>query len=261
LIISVDSGQKLNIAVTLSVRSAQNTILLSQSGLTFNVSAQGASPLAQSFGILNIGQGSMNWAASATTLGSPSGWLSVDQTTGTVAQAFTDVSFVNVTVDPSKFRTAGIYYGQVQVTSGTADNSPQSVSIVVNVLAPRVSPGPEIRPSALVFAGPAGSILQEQDIVIAEPQADTFISGIVSDSQSGPPFRYNPATAAIQPGSPATIHFYPDLGGLSPGSVSRSTITLQFKSGVARTISVLAVVGQNGPQPAAEAVAPSPTYV
>ncbi len=188
----------------------------------------------------------MDWTASVSSLGSTSGWISIDKMRGTVTQPFTDVSFVNVTVDPSRFPAAGIYYGQVQVASTTADNLSQSVSIVVNVLAPDVSPGPELRPSALVFTGPAGSILPEQDVVVAEPKADSFISGVISDSPSGAPFRYNPPTADVQPGSPATIHVYPDFSGLSPGSVNQSTITLQFKGGVARTVSVLTVAVPGG---------------
>jgi hypothetical protein len=109
IIVSSSVGN-LTVPVTLAVSAVQQTILLSQTGLTFTGVAQGGSPLPQSFGILNTGQGSMNWSASATTLSGGS-WLTIDQQSGTVATPFTSVSLVNVTVNTAGL-AAGNYYGQ-----------------------------------------------------------------------------------------------------------------------------------------------------
>jgi hypothetical protein len=84
----------------MSISAAQQKILLSQAGLSFTAVAQAWPPLPRNFGILNQGQGSLNWTASTSTLsGGP--WLSLDVNSGTVARPLLDVSLVNVNIDPS----------------------------------------------------------------------------------------------------------------------------------------------------------------
>src|SRR5579871_3251791 len=92
-------GKNLAIPVTMSVSPPTATILLSQSALSFTAVAQGGVPLPQNFGILNIGQGSMSWVASASTL-SGGGWLHISPLNGTVNRPYLDVSLVDVSIDP-----------------------------------------------------------------------------------------------------------------------------------------------------------------
>ena len=81
---SATTGDSITVPVTMSITTAQQKILLSQTGLTFTAVQQGGAPLPQSFGILNTGKGSMGWSASVSTLSGGS-WLSIDQPSGTVA--------------------------------------------------------------------------------------------------------------------------------------------------------------------------------
>jgi len=68
--------------------------------LSFTAVAQGGVPLPQNFGILNKGQGSMNWNATAATL-SGGNWLQISPSNGTVQRPYLDISLVNVLIDPS----------------------------------------------------------------------------------------------------------------------------------------------------------------
>jgi hypothetical protein len=152
-----DTGQQIHVPVTLALSPPLQKILLSQTGLSFTAVAQGGAPLSQSFGILNIGQGSMDWTATVRTLSGGSGWLRVDPASGTVARPFTDVSLVNVSVDASRL-TAGDYYGQIQVRSPGAPNSPQTIFVVLSVLPPGSNPGPEVRPQRPDLHGTRGRV-------------------------------------------------------------------------------------------------------
>src|SRR5258706_6574352 len=213
--------------VTLGVSAPPQKILLSQTGLTFTAVAQGGLPLPQSFGILNIGQGSLSWTATATTLSGASGWLKVDATSGNVSTPFRDVSLVNVLIDPSRL-PAGEFYGQIQVRAAGASNSPQTISMVLSMLPPGPKPGPEIRPTGLIFTGVAGASPGSQDVQIGNPsgQATDYVSGLIGTGLS-----FLPTNATVQPSQPMLLRVFPDFSSFSGGRIQRGTITLQFTDG------------------------------
>jgi len=189
----------------------------------------------------------MSWTAAPTTLSAASGWLAIDPATrsGTVTQPFTDVSIVNVRIDSSGL-SPGDYYGQIQVKS-IATNSPQSVSVALTILPPDSRLAPELRPTGLIFTGPAGLTPGSQDVQIGNPaaQATDYLSGII-----GSGFSIQPSNATVQPNQPATLRVYPDFSTLAPATVQRGTITLQFSDGTPKTVSVLTVVASDGRGPA-----------
>jgi hypothetical protein len=109
------AGSSITVPVTLTVSPSTAVILVSQSAMTFTAVSQGGSPLPQSFGILNVGQGSMSWTASANTL-SGGNWLEISPASGTVQTPYLDVSLVSVSINSGSLG-AGTYYGQIQVAS------------------------------------------------------------------------------------------------------------------------------------------------
>src|SRR5262249_55522142 len=131
----------------------------------FQATQGGGNPLPQRIAILNTGQGSMNWTASAQVL-SGSGWLSVSPSSGTVQRPYLDFSPVDI-----KIKTAGLapgdYFGQIQVNSTTANNGPQIIAVVLNVYPAGFQLGPELRPSGLVFIGSASNPPGSQNVMIA----------------------------------------------------------------------------------------------
>jgi uncharacterized protein (TIGR03437 family) len=239
------AGSTATVAVTLSVSASASRILLSQSGLSFTAVAQGGAPLSQSFGILNVGQGSMDWSATPSTLAGGN-WLRVSPSSGTVAQPFLDVSQVNVSIDATGL-SAGDYYGRIAIAANAA-NSPQSVTVILTVLPAGSSPGPELRPAALIFTGVAGSSPGSQDVMLAnlKPQADSFSSG-----QIGAGFSYLPVNATVAPNQPTVLRVFPDFSSLQPGAIVNGVVTLLFSDGTPRTISVLTVVAPSSATPGA----------
>ncbi len=227
----------IGIPVSLSVSAPSASILLSQSALSFTAVAQGGAPLPRVFGILNIGQGSMDWTAAVSTL-TGGNWLSVSPASGTVARPYLDVSLVNASVDPSTL-APGTYYGRIQV-SAPAVNTPQSITVILAVLPPGSALPAQVFPAGLIFTGAAGVTPGSQDVQVGNPAGTTvsFVSGII-----GTGLDYLPKNASLQPSQPTTVHVYPDFSQLSPGSIQQGTITLQFSDfSPSQTINVLTVL-------------------
>ena len=240
------AGSSVSIGVTMSVSAPTAIILVSQSGLSFTAVSQGGVPLPQNFGILNTGQGSLSWTATASTL-SGGNWLQISPSSGTVQRPYLDVSLVNVSIDPSTL-AAGTYYGRIQV-SASAANTPQVMTVILTVLPAGLSLGPQIFPTGLIFTGVAGVTPGSQDVQVGNPtgQVNSYQSGII-----GTGFSFLPTNATIQSSQPTTLRVFPDFSALTAGSLQRGTITLQFSDGSpSQTVNVLIVVAPPGSTPAA----------
>ena len=230
--------------VTFTVALPTPVILVSQAGLSFTAVSQGGAPLAQQLGILNVGTGTLNWAATASTLAGGN-WLLISPSSGTVQQPYLDVSLVNVTIDPVVLgsMTPGDYYGLIQIADASvppaAVNSPQLVTVILSVLPAGSDPGPEVSPSSLIFTGLAGASPKSQSVAIGIRKAgnDQFLSGHI-----GGGFTYSPASATVLPNQPVSLQVSPDFTALNPGEIDHGTITLQFSNGTARNIGLLTVV-------------------
>jgi uncharacterized protein (TIGR03437 family) len=245
LIGNPDTGDSISVPVTLAITAAQTKILLSQVGLTFLTVAQGGTPLPQTVGILNAGSGSMSWTAQATTL-SGSGWLSLSATSGTVASPLLDVSFVDVQVNAQSL-APGDYFGSIQVSAPGAANSPQAITVVLNVLPAGSNPGPEVRPTGLVFTGLLGSNPGSQSVNLSNlagakqlsyGSSPTYVNGTNWLS-------YLPANATIDTAIPTRIVVQPDFTQLAPG-IYRGAITIALTDGSIRTVGILSVVAPSG---------------
>jgi len=130
--LAVDSGNNLYIADGGNLRirqvqpAASPAITLSSTSIAFSLAATGSTASTQTFVLTNSGQGTLNWAAAATTTsGGP--WLSVSPATGSIlaGQAGTTIT---VTANPSGL-AAGDYYGQIQVSSPNAASPVQMVTV------------------------------------------------------------------------------------------------------------------------------------
>ncbi len=227
--------------VVLTIAVPQGSILLSQTGLMFQAVAGGGSPLNQSFGILNVGQGSLAWTLQATTL-SGGNWLNVSATSGTVNTPYTDVSSVSVGVSAASL-SPGNYYGQIAVASGGAVNSPQNITVLLVVLPAGTNPGPQVVPNGLIFTGLAGSSPGSQQILISNLTGKPFNYASGKFTTDGNNWLVQtPANATVNPNQPAAMTVASDLTSLAPG-VYRGAITLLIQEdGSIRTVNVLTVV-------------------
>ena len=241
-----DTGQTLTVGVILAVTAAPPSILLSQVGFTFTAVAQGGTVLPQSLGILNAGTGTLNYSVQASTQSGGSGWLSVSSNSGTVIRPLLDVSFIDVIVNASSL-SAGTYYGQITVSAAGASNSPQTALVVLTVLPAGSNPGPDVRPTGLVFTGALGTENPgSQNVTVADVTSNptTFGANVTYVTGAGW-IDFLPANFTVQPAAPAPIVVQPDFSQLTVG-VRRAALTVAFDDGSIRNVAILSVVAPAG---------------
>jgi trimeric autotransporter adhesin len=241
-----DTGQTLTVAVILAITSAPPKILLSQLGFTFTAVAQGGTVLPQTLGILNSGAGTLNYSVQATTQSGGSGWLSVTSSSGVVTQPLVQISDVSVNVAASQL-APGTYYGQLVVTAAGASNSPQNALVVLDVLPPGSNPGPDVRPTGLVFIGVAGEESPgSQNVTVANVTGNPINVATSVASPSAPNLIASaPTNFAVPSQTPASIVVQPDFTSLSAGQY-RVGILVYPDSGPSQTINVLSVIAPAG---------------
>ncbi len=241
---NTSTSERAEAVVIMTITASLRSILLSQTGLTF-ISVVGGGPApAQSFGVLNAGVGQMGWTASSTTLAG-GGWLAVSPASGSTDASSLTVPAVSVAVNPSGL-AAGRYYGQAEVRAAGAVNSPQYVSVVLNVLPAGSNPGALVRPSGLIFSANVGTSPGSQDVTVSNLAGSpaSFVSnGLTFDGANW--FVHAPTNAVVDPQQPVRMVVQSEPAGLGAG-VRRGVVTLLFQDGSVRTVNLLLVLVAGG---------------
>ncbi len=240
-ILDQGSNQAQTCRILISVTARALSIQLSQSGLRFTAAAAGAASPAQTFGIANAGQGPMNWSASAQTLSGPGGWLVVTPAAGvsTAGQASTPVA--TVSINPAQL-SSGQYFGSVRVVAPNAANSPQIVSVVVNVVEPVQAPAPVLSDTGVLLVGDtAAPTASTREISIANLSGKALAYVSTSSTEDGANWvSFSPPTGTLAPG-PNSIRVQGNFTGLAPG-VRRGTLRLSFADGNVETVGAVSVL-------------------
>ena len=238
------AGQTSTVAVTATVSSAKQQIVLTQSGLRFQTAAGGATPPSQSLSVFNSGAGNLNFSASASTLSGGSGWLSVSPSSGTASS--TTPGAIAVNINPSGL-AAGDYYGQVQISSPGVDNSPQTATVVLNVAANGADIGAFLSTTGLIFVAQAGGTNPAaKTVTISNPStAPLTFSASPSFAQGSNWFTVKPASGSVTSATPVQLTVQPVITGLATG-VYLGQVTLVFSDKTSRPIAVLLVVIPSG---------------
>ncbi len=250
---SSTTSQKQTIPVTLVLTAPAATILLSQTGLTFTAVVGGGNVPSQSIGVLNTGQGTMNWTAVATALDGGN-WLSVSPMAGTSTANSLQVPLTSVGVNAGGL-SAGQYTGQIAVSASGASNNPQYAIVILNVL-PRGSPLPVVvRPTGLIFASQAAAAgsLPAQTVTLATgaPADVGFASGVLT-YDGGTWLASGTNNSAVPSGGSTTVSILPNLSGLSAG-VYRGGMTVLFSDGSpSQVVDILSVVVPGSSAPSQE---------
>jgi uncharacterized protein (TIGR03437 family) len=198
----------------------------------------------QSFSVANDGLGVMNFTVGASVL-SGGAWVAVTPDSGS-ADAAGAVASVEVQVDASGL-AAGLYYGQLRLDAPGADNSPQFVSVCLNVLPAGSNPGPAVLPSSLTFTGVAGGPNPGSQTVMIYNRSPTPISFTSSRAffQGQNWFVHVPSGGTATKDQPARLIVQPSISGLTAG-VLTGALNIQFSDGSLRTIGILLVLS-SGP--------------
>ncbi len=234
------TGETLTIPVTISLAARTQRMAISQRGLLFTAVQGGGVTPAQSFAVMNAGEGAFLWQAVASTFPGASGWLTVTPDSGTSDNQAT------VRVNPDGI-APGVYYGLVRVSTSGASNSPQDVEVVLNLLPSDQNPGAVVGPSGLVFTSVArGQTPGSQTFTITNLSASParFALGVVT-LDAGSWIQAVPDRGTIPGGGSQIITVQPDPSGLVSGVYS-GQVALQVED-TTRTVRVLLVVAPSAP--------------
>ena len=240
----IETGDQIVVPATLVVPSAQRSLILSHSGLAFTSVALGGSPQPQGFAILNPGALPISWTAHSSTLSGGGGWLKVTPTAGAIGPASDEGTSITVFVKPDGL-DAGTYYGSIVVEADGAVNSPQIVSVVLNVLSPGVNSGLAVQPAGLLFIGRTDSDPSSQDVTVSS-LGSRFGNIVFSPAYSSATgwLRYQTSSGTVTPAASSTVTLQPVLADLPPGPQSGS-ITVAYSNGEVdsfRKINIVTVV-------------------
>ena len=198
-VIATPSGQQFEIVLA-AVAGGGPQLQISQSGLRFQTVATGSSPSPQSVSILNGGAGSLNFTVSTSTTSGGSEWLTASPSSGTATSA--KGAQVSVSIHATNLQP-GDYYGQVQIAAAGASNSPQTLSVVVNVAEAGEDIGAFVYPTGLIFVGQAGATdPASQSVSVTNPSTTTLtFSAGTTYGQTTP---FSPCSPAARPWIPRT---------------------------------------------------------
>jgi len=218
------------VSVTMTINNAAQAILLSQSGLSFLGISQGGVVPPQAFGVSNLGTGVVNWTVKKSTLSGGPDWLQLGTVSGSTDASAATVPTVTVNVNAA-ILPAGRYYGLVEVDAQAAANSPQFITIFLQVLAVGSDIGVVSQPSELLYAASAANGSPgSQDFMVynlaATPKA--FRSAVTTEA--GIRAVILPAEGTVNPQAPQRVTVQPYTDGATPG-VYQGVATLRFSDG------------------------------
>src|SRR6185436_10231670 len=203
------------VPVTMTISAAPQSMVLTQTGLTFTAVAGFSGTLSRSVGVLNTGQGSMNWTVRSSTLSGGGDWLSATPASG-ASESAGHAAIVEVSVSPSGL-LPGAYYGQVAVAAPSAGNSSQLVSVVLNLLPADQSPGAQVYPSGVLFVGVAGGPNPDAQFITLTNVAAVSASYTSSQSSGSGWITLTPSTGSVPGFYSSRVSVQPKIAGLGPG--------------------------------------------
>ncbi|HEY6272572.1 MAG TPA: hypothetical protein VIX19_11345 [Terriglobales bacterium] len=244
------SGQQIVIPVVATVSPAPQSIVLSQTALTFTAVAGGPDPVPQSVAVGNGGSGTMTITLeSPTTTGQP--WLTATANSFNVTAGAPQN--VQIAATPSMGAAGGlpegVYFGTVLVQSASAGNTPQAISIRLNVVAAATVVPPAVTPLGVVLTSGAS-----QQIQITNQSSTPISFTSVSTTDNGIQwFTASPASGII--GSAQTITLQPQFGSLASG-VYNGSLRILFADGTLSIVGIVGLIPSSG-STAAAAAAPN----
>ncbi|MCB1020982.1 MAG: putative Ig domain-containing protein [Acidobacteria bacterium] len=239
------AGGETLIPVTMTITGANGLLQLSRTGFSYRME-EGSNPPA-GYTFIRESQGrSLSWRAVATTTSAGS-WLVATPSSGTTGPQ----SLSNVVVSGSQL-APGRYFGQIQVSSTDAANSPQVATVALRVDPAGTALAPVPSEFGVAFASPpsSGTLVNRltRGIQVANPTASVQTLQIATSFPTGTPF-FNASGDGqqINPGEQVAVNIQASAASLSPGSY-RGFLELAFESGgpTAR-VEVLLVVAQGAP--------------
>lgn len=226
---------------TVTIPVAIRGLALTQSGFTFQAVEGGGAPAPKSFRVQAGVTVPLAFTISPSTV-TGGNWLLVTPTSGVVTPNQAPPT-VTVSVDASRL-TAGDYFGSIRVDAPGATNTPQFITVVLNIAPANGNPGPTVEPTGLVFvaviaaAAPAPQTTRITNVT-TRPTAFAVTPAVVGSTNW---FAAAPLNGMVAPGQPVDIGVTPNVAGLAAG-VYRGSLTIAFPQDQAvRVVELLLVV-------------------
>lgn len=138
---ATNTPQTIPVSLVVTAPTAQPTIALNPTSLSFTATQGGSNPTGQTIAVTNSGTGTLTWSVSDNQA-----WLTATQSGGSI------LAGVNIAG-----LTAGTYSGVITVAASGATNTPRTVPVSLVVTAPQAQPTIAVSPSSLSYTVPAGS--------------------------------------------------------------------------------------------------------
>ena len=218
-----NSPQMVNVTLNISAQPPPE-ISVTPTSLTFNADQGGSNPSSQNIQVSNSGQQTLNY-----TISDDAAWLSVSPDSGSSTGG---ANSHTVSVDISGLG-AGTHNGTITITDSNASNSPQTVSVTLNI---EPLPAISVTPTSLTFNATAGqSNPSSQSIGISNSGGQT-LNYTVSDDAGW--LSVSPGSGSSTGGQNSHIVSV-NISGLSAGTHNGTiTITDSNASNSPQTVSV-----------------------
>ncbi len=208
------------IQVRLLVTPAGAAMVLGQTGLVLTGVAGSGTPPSQNVIVANVGGGTMNWTEALVRgngIGPPT-------TNGTSAAQTSTLPVFAVQANTAGL-ASGSYYGLLQVAAPNAANSPQSVSVVLNLLPAGSTPPLRLFPQGLIFVAAFGGAAPPTQTITATTasSASTILTAAAATQSGGSWLSVSPVASTLSPSASLTVSA--SAKGLAVGLYS-GTITV-----------------------------------
>jgi uncharacterized protein (TIGR03437 family) len=231
-----------DIPVTMTIASAEQVILLSQTGLSFQAEEDGGVVPPQSFGVLNLGSGVMGWTISTET--SDGGdWIEASSDSDSTTAGEPAPSAI-VSVDQSGL-AQGVYYGTVIVTAPDSANKAQVVTVFLDVAPAGSNLKSVVDPPELAFSTSAETSPSSLDLFVynISETPRTYRTTVTTDDGDRWLF-VNPGDGLLDPERPTQVVVQPDVSWFDSGEL-RGTIAFQFSDGTVQEVKVRVAVASD----------------
>ena len=231
----------IDVAISLFVANAGAALSVDQTGLLFTYRQGQGLQTPQVINVFDVGDSSSSVSFTADVAnGVP--WLSLSPTSGSATPAAPAAITATINANALQLGT-GVYYALIRVVDDNAQNSPQYVAAVLNVLAASSPPQPDPFPRGLVFIASAGGAAppsQSVKVYTSSQMPVNFTAAAAGAGGIASFLTVSPTSGSLTTISPAMLNINVSLAGLSAG-VYRGTVNTELGA-VERSVNVTLII-------------------
>jgi uncharacterized protein (TIGR03437 family) len=224
------------VPVSLFVANVGPIISASPTGVFFSAVEGAGSSTIQNISIADTGSAGTNvdWSvAPETGAGVPNGAFLLFGTTSGVASPGNPGTLALSLNDVASMLPPGVYYELVAISDQNAQNSPQLVTAVLNVVPAAASVLPQFSPAGLLFVGQVGRPIVAQQVTVNWSSAQPQFFQATPLNAPGQSWLQSGTGGSVSASTPFTLTVSVNAAGLSAGIYSGSVALTSTSNGAA----------------------------